>query len=202
MACGEGWCGVGGVGSTTREGRVSGRKSETGGRTTAQVKHLFSTPANSSVRDRVKPVATAYHPIETDRIRTSEDLYHLSTYPPTRFTHLRPPTTSPGERIPAEGGERHSTGFFPPPSPPSFPWLKRGTASRFTISFFLLYLSLGGTQIAASNRLFFSNGKTASFDSLLHLFYLPLFPLLSVSTPWKSTSHSRLLHCFIVETIL
>lgn len=117
VAGGEGWCGVGGVGSTTREGRVSGRKSETGGRTTAQVKHLFSTPANSSVRDRMKPVATAYHPIETDRIRTSEDLYHLSTYPPTRFTHLRPPTTSPGERIPdrsVKGGERAVRhGFFP-----------------------------------------------------------------------------------------
>lgn len=123
VAAGEGWCGVGGVGSTTREGRVSGRKSETGGRTTAQVKHLFSTPANSSVRDRMKPVATAYHPIETDGIRTSEDLYHLSTYPPTRFTHLRPPTTSPGERIPdrpVKGGERRSTAaFFPFSSPPS-----------------------------------------------------------------------------------
>lgn len=117
VAAGEGWCGVGGVGSTTREGRVSGRKSETGGRTTAQVKHLFSTPANSSVRDRMKPVATAYHPIETDRIRTSEDLYHLSTYPPTRFTHLRPPTTSSGERIPdrsVKGGERRSTRLFSP----------------------------------------------------------------------------------------
>lgn len=118
MAAGEGWCGVGGVGSTTREGRVSGRKSETGGRTTAQVKHLFSTPANSSVRDRVKPVATAYHPIETDRIRTSEDLYHLSTYPPTRFTHLRPPTTSPGGRVPVQVGQKgekdvRRAAFFP-----------------------------------------------------------------------------------------
>lgn len=92
------------------EGRVSARKSKTGGCTTAQVKYPFSTPANSRVRhlwNRLWPPTILSKRTGYEAQRT------CSTYPPSRLPtyDLRQPHRR-GGWIRPDGGEKSQLRLF------------------------------------------------------------------------------------------